>query len=247
MTRATLTQLDWIRTAARTWRAELMEATRAAASNVAGRLGWSGDSVTLVETVAAFADGTHRTRVTIKRRESDDTPLVLVIESKRTLNRYAMRIGDKPWRDPSSAEFIDEAAEYLLFATIRDVGLIPQNILDMHGTPEKWEAIPDDGLPKGLLEFIQARLKADESDTSRSEGEGTMTQEAFDIYVESYGKVRSGKVLDQYDYGVLKNARFREHDSNGKLAVSMAVQDLKDGKPMRTRSEFDTEFKRLQS
>lgn len=73
-----------------------------------------------------------------------------------------------------------------------------------------------------------------------------MRKNEYEIYTEAYGKVRSGKSLDQYDYGVVKMARFHEYDVSGKLAVTLAAEDCKNGKPLRTRSEFEAELTRLQ-
>ncbi len=70
-------------------------------------------------------------------------------------------------------------------------------------------------------------------------------KEAYMIYVEKYGKVQSGNKLDKLDYGEVGPNDFVEYDERGKLAVSLAAQDVKMKVPLRSKAEFDKEIKRL--
>lgn len=70
-------------------------------------------------------------------------------------------------------------------------------------------------------------------------------KEPYMIYTEKYGKVQSGNKLDTRDYGEMKAGGFEYYDEQGKLAVSLAAQDVKLGTPFRSKSEFEKEIKRL--
>jgi hypothetical protein len=69
-----------------------------------------------------------------------------------------------------------------------------------------------------------------------------MKKDAYLIYVEHFGKVKSGSQVDHGDYiedvGV-------DCDITGHLAVSLAVLDAKTGTFLRSKSEFNEEIKRL--
>ena len=65
------------------------------------------------------------------------------------------------------------------------------------------------------------------------------------IYVEKYGKVKSGnkiKAGDYVDKGVKGSTPYRDE---GKLAVSIAVEDCKNNKPMRTREQLEEKIKKM--
>lgn len=62
----------------------------------------------------------------------------------------------------------------------------------------------------------------------------------YDIYVTTYGKVRSGKVLDEADFSYwVRHARAAPFDEAGKLAVTTAADDIKNNKPMRTKADLE--------
>lgn len=70
-------------------------------------------------------------------------------------------------------------------------------------------------------------------------------KESYIIYVESYGKVQSGKTLDRNDFGEIVKGGLKQFDDKGKLAVSLAVQDVKLVFPMRTKKDFEEQIKKL--
>lgn len=72
-----------------------------------------------------------------------------------------------------------------------------------------------------------------------------MQKEAYSIYVEKYGKVKSGAKLDREDYGGRTAKGFVRYDEAGQLAVSLAAQDAKEGGLLRSRTDFDEQIKRL--
>ena len=74
-----------------------------------------------------------------------------------------------------------------------------------------------------------------------------MTEQNYEIYVKAYGKVQSGTKLTNADYGIPSLEGLKAYDESGKMAVSLATQDVKTGKPMRSKSEFEEELKRLLS
>lgn len=65
------------------------------------------------------------------------------------------------------------------------------------------------------------------------------------IYVEIFGRIQSGDVLKEYDYGERKPEGFVAFDEKGKLAVSLAAQDVKNKTTMRSKSTFEEEIKKL--
>lgn len=69
----------------------------------------------------------------------------------------------------------------------------------------------------------------------------------FEIYTRILGRVRSGAVLANTDYGTKGLNGFTPYGEREKLAVTMAAQDVKLNKPLRSRSEFEDELDRLQS
>ncbi|MCK4330612.1 hypothetical protein KAX02_12315 [candidate division WOR-3 bacterium] len=72
-------------------------------------------------------------------------------------------------------------------------------------------------------------------------------EDPYEVYVKTYGKVRSGHSLEDNDYrgrviggkGITK-----EYDLPRRLAVSLAANDAK-SPYMRTKSDFEEELKRL--
>jgi len=71
-------------------------------------------------------------------------------------------------------------------------------------------------------------------------------KEPYDIYVEKFGKIKSGGELQDNDYGEGIAANFENYDEVRRLAVSLAAQDA-DTRNMRTKSECKEELNRLQS
>jgi hypothetical protein len=65
------------------------------------------------------------------------------------------------------------------------------------------------------------------------------------IYVETFGKVKSGNKLGKLDYGEMIGVGFKAYDEKGTLAVSMAAQDVKIEAMMKSKKEFETEIKKL--
>ena len=70
-------------------------------------------------------------------------------------------------------------------------------------------------------------------------------KEPYSIYLEKYGKVQSGNKLDRSDYCEMSGGAFAEYDDERRLAVSLAAQDVKMKVPLRSKSEFEEEIKRL--
>jgi hypothetical protein len=69
----------------------------------------------------------------------------------------------------------------------------------------------------------------------------------FDRYVQTFGKVKSGTKLENKDYvhpGINGNSPFSTRE---RLAVSMAAEDVKEGRAMKSQSEFNKELTRLES
>lgn len=67
-------------------------------------------------------------------------------------------------------------------------------------------------------------------------------EEPYKLYILNYGKVQSGTKLEKKDYGVNTLNGFKEFDEKGMLAVSMAAQDVKIGKPMRSKKDFEEQL-----
>ncbi|HMY17713.1 MAG TPA: hypothetical protein PKA58_15425 [Polyangium sp.] len=62
----------------------------------------------------------------------------------------------------------------------------------------------------------------------------------YDIYISTYGKVRTGKVLDEADFSYwARIAHSVPFDEAGKLAVTTAADDVKSIKPMRTKADLE--------
>ena len=75
-----------------------------------------------------------------------------------------------------------------------------------------------------------------------------MVESTFDIYVRFYGVVQSGTKLTKNDYfGPNELGETDEFDEPKRLAVSLAVQDVKRNIMMRSKSEFTAALKQLQS
>lgn len=71
--------------------------------------------------------------------------------------------------------------------------------------------------------------------------------ELFGIYTVTFGKVKSGTKLTNGDY-VHRNIRgTTPYDEEEKLAVTIACDDVKNDSPMKSKSEFLAESKRLRS
>lgn len=70
-------------------------------------------------------------------------------------------------------------------------------------------------------------------------------KEPYLLYVEAYGKVRSGSNLKNTDYGDITPGGIRPYDERGTLAVSLAAQDVKSDTPMRSKSDFEEQIKKL--
>jgi len=69
--------------------------------------------------------------------------------------------------------------------------------------------------------------------------------EPYEIYVEMYGKIKSGGKIKPGDFSEFDGQKNEEYDESRKLAVSLAAQDADTS--MRTKSEFEKEINRLQS
>lgn len=67
------------------------------------------------------------------------------------------------------------------------------------------------------------------------------------IYVEKYGIIKSGGTLTLLDYGDQEGGGFVAYDDKGKLAVSLAAQDVKFNMELRIKSDFETKVKKLLS
>lgn len=67
----------------------------------------------------------------------------------------------------------------------------------------------------------------------------------FVIYVRTYGKIASGTKLVNVDYGVVGYEGWVAYPAEGQTAISLAAQDVKIGKPMRSKVEFESELRRM--
>ena len=72
-------------------------------------------------------------------------------------------------------------------------------------------------------------------------------REPYEIYVEMYGKIKSGGKVEPGDFSEFDGQKNEEYDERRKLAVSLAAEDAKNRYSMRTKSEFGEEINRLQS
>jgi len=70
--------------------------------------------------------------------------------------------------------------------------------------------------------------------------------EPYEIYVEKYGKIKSGASLLDSDFGELSDPSggFVKYDEEHKLAVTLAAQDAKHDN-LRSKVEFQEELTRL--
>lgn len=76
-------------------------------------------------------------------------------------------------------------------------------------------------------------------------------KEPYEIYVEMYGKIKSGGKIEKGDFGEDSETdsggyKFEEYDKKRKLAVTLAVDDATRGN-LSSVSEFEKEINRLQS
>jgi hypothetical protein len=62
--------------------------------------------------------------------------------------------------------------------------------------------------------------------------------EVYDVYVRSYGKVRSGNKIDHKDYGTSTMQGFVPYEEACKVAVSVAVDDVKAAVPLRSKKDL---------
>lgn len=66
-------------------------------------------------------------------------------------------------------------------------------------------------------------------------------KELYVIYTEIYGKVRSGNKIDRADYGEHDFVDgFKPYDERRHAAVTLAVQDVKNGDDMRGKAEVES-------
>lgn len=67
-----------------------------------------------------------------------------------------------------------------------------------------------------------------------------------EIYVQTYGKVKSGtKITDKdFSFSNVPNGSVPFNDKQ-RLAVTIAIDDQKNGEELRSRSELEQEIKRL--
>ena len=70
-------------------------------------------------------------------------------------------------------------------------------------------------------------------------------KETYEIYVEKHGKIQSGHTLTDTDF--FDTDSDIGFDEAGKIAVSLAAQDVLNEKDLRSRSEFKKELERLLS
>jgi len=67
----------------------------------------------------------------------------------------------------------------------------------------------------------------------------------YEIYVETFGKVKSGYTLEDEDYGVAAGYEDSEpYDEKLKVAISLAAQDAKGG-VMKSKPEFEKKLKEM--
>ncbi len=71
--------------------------------------------------------------------------------------------------------------------------------------------------------------------------------EPYEVYVERYGRVKSGQKLNPDDFGCVDDVGFQGFDEVRELAVSLAVDDADNNIPMRTKSEFEGFIYRVSS
>ena len=63
-------------------------------------------------------------------------------------------------------------------------------------------------------------------------------KEVFEVYVEAYAKVKSGKVLDHQDFGYDLDTEWVEYDERQKVAVALGAEDVDNElDEMRSKSE----------
>ncbi len=66
-------------------------------------------------------------------------------------------------------------------------------------------------------------------------------KEDFEVYIEAFAKVRSGKKLDHQDFGYLKT-EWVEYDERQKVAVALGAEDVDNEIEMRSKSEVIKEI-----
>jgi hypothetical protein len=67
----------------------------------------------------------------------------------------------------------------------------------------------------------------------------------YEIYLEKFGKVKSGAKLEDLDYGEAGFEGFVDYDEKGKTAVALAAADVKESNAMRSKAELLKELTRL--
>lgn len=67
-------------------------------------------------------------------------------------------------------------------------------------------------------------------------------RDPYDIYVTTYGKVRSGTKLTNSDYYYPSYNGAVPFDERERLAVSLAAQDVVDRVPMMSKKDFMTKI-----
>lgn len=75
-----------------------------------------------------------------------------------------------------------------------------------------------------------------------------MRTDPYTVYLRTYGKVASGAKLADADFPVRRLRRFLQpFDQSGEVAVALAVQDVNQDKPLKSKTEFEEELRRLRS
>ena len=71
--------------------------------------------------------------------------------------------------------------------------------------------------------------------------------EPYEVYGDRYCRVKSGQKLNPDDFGFVDDVGFQGFDEVRELAVSLAVDDADNNRPMRTKSEFEGFIYRVSS
>jgi hypothetical protein len=69
----------------------------------------------------------------------------------------------------------------------------------------------------------------------------------YDIYSQTFGKVRSGTKIENKDYAFQSLNGATPYDEKQRLAVTVAVDDQKAGREMRSKTDLENEINRLLS
>ena len=70
-------------------------------------------------------------------------------------------------------------------------------------------------------------------------------QTPYEVYIHFYGKIKSGTPLEPNSYGINTAQGYKRFDEDQTIAATLAIEDVKSGSGIRTRTEFNTQLSRL--